>query len=105
MKRRTRIQRMVWLHSILAITLNGTLVWPHNMGLAPAPVRRHWIAREGGMIYDYRWYWRARLPGRNGQRCRIVARGSMNSVLVEFEQDGYRVVTSRYAVRRVQKAP
>ncbi len=55
-------------------------------------------------MYDHRWYWRARLPGRNGQRCRIVARGSKNSVLVEFETDGYRVVTSRYAVRRVKEA-
>jgi hypothetical protein len=27
----------------------------------------------------------------------------MNSVLVEFESDGYRVVTSRYAVRRVKE--
>ena len=38
---------------------------------------------------------RATLKGRN---CRIVARGTMNSILVEFE-DGERVVTSRYAVR------
>ena len=52
---------------------------------------------------DYIWYWRARLPERKNQRCRVVARGSMNSVLVEFE-DGYRAVTSRYAVRRVKEA-
>ncbi len=55
------------------------------------------------MIYDHRWYWRARLPERNGLRWRIVARGSMNSMLLEFEADGYRVVTSRYAVRRVKE--
>ncbi len=29
--------------------------------------------------------------------------GSMNSVLVEFEADGYRVVTSRYAVRQIKE--
>ncbi len=46
LKRRTRIQHSVWLHSILALTLNGALVWPNNMGLAPAPLRRHWIARR-----------------------------------------------------------
>jgi hypothetical protein len=47
----------------------------------------------------HRWWWRARLPERKGELCRVVARGAMNSVLVEF-LDGYRVVTSRYAVRR-----
>lgn len=36
------------------------------------------------------WYWRARLPERKGDHC---------SVLVEFESDGYRVVTSRWALR------
>lgn len=45
------------------------------------------------------WYWRSRLPERKGHPCRVLARGTMNSILVEFE-DGYRVVTSRYAVRR-----
>ena len=45
------------------------------------------------------WFWKAKLPERRGQRCRVVAQGRLNSVLVEFE-DGYRVVTSRYAVRR-----
>lgn len=44
------------------------------------------------------WFWRSRLPERKGQPCRILARGAMNSVLVEFA-DGVRVVTSRYAVR------
>lgn len=49
--------------------------------------------------FEYRWFWRARLPDRKGQRCRVVARGRMNSILVEF-LDGYRVVTSRFAVRK-----
>ena len=47
----------------------------------------------------YIWYWRCRLPERKGQRCKILARGSMNSILVEFE-DGYRVITSFHAVRK-----
>jgi hypothetical protein len=50
--------------------------------------------------YPYRWHWRTKLPDRHGQRCRIIARGRLNSVMVEFE-DGYRVVTSRFAVRKV----
>ena len=45
------------------------------------------------------WRWWTRLPGRYGQRCRIVARGALNTVLVEFE-DGFQVATSGWAVRR-----
>lgn len=52
--------------------------------------------------YDYVWHWRKHLPERNGQRCRVLARGKMSSVLVEFE-DGYRAVVSRYALRRLQR--
>jgi len=51
------------------------------------------------MTYDHIWFWKTRLPERKGQRCRVLARGKMNSILVEFE-DGYRVVTSRFAVRK-----
>lgn len=53
-------------------------------------------------LYDYVWYWRSRLPERKGQRCQVVVRARrMNSVLVEFP-DGFQVVTSRYAVRKIQ---
>lgn len=48
----------------------------------------------------YVWYWRSRLPDRKGQPCEVLARGRMNSILVRFD-DGYMVVTSRYAVRRL----
>jgi hypothetical protein len=44
------------------------------------------------------WHWRSKLFERKGQPCHILARGRMNSILVEFV-DGYRVVTSRWAVR------
>jgi len=44
------------------------------------------------------WFWKSRLPERKGAPCRILARGKMNSILVEFE-DGYKTVTSRFAVR------
>lgn len=63
--------------------------------------------------YPLVWHWRARpvsfvigilgsfflRQDRKGERCRVVARGAMNSVLVEFERDKRRVVTSRHAVR------
>jgi hypothetical protein len=51
-------------------------------------------------MYDHLWHWRSRLPARKGMACRVVVRSRrLGSVLVEFE-DGFRVVTSRYAVRR-----
>lgn len=50
--------------------------------------------------FDHVWHWRCRLPHRKGSRCRVLARGSLNSVAVQFE-DGHLVITSRYAVRRV----
>lgn len=46
------------------------------------------------------WFWRKRLPERKGQPCRVLARGKLNSIMVEFA-DGLRVVTSRHAVRRL----
>jgi hypothetical protein len=45
------------------------------------------------------WRIKTRLPERKGQTCRVLARGKLNSCLVEFA-DGTRVVTSRWAVRK-----
>jgi hypothetical protein len=45
------------------------------------------------------WRWKKILGHRFGQPCRVLVRGRMNSILVEFE-DGYKVVTSRWAVRK-----
>jgi hypothetical protein len=72
--------------------------------------------------YPHVWHWRQK-PGydrgsmprvfdrdRKGERFRVLARGAMNSVLIEFE-DGYRVVTSQaralpaeLLLRRCQRA-
>ena len=49
--------------------------------------------------FSYQWFWKSRLAERKGLPCKVLARGKMNSILVEFE-DEYRVVTSRYAVRK-----
>ena len=48
--------------------------------------------------YPMVWYWKTKLPERKGQRCRVLVRGRMNNILVEFE-DGFRVITGKYAVR------
>ncbi len=45
------------------------------------------------------WFWKSKLRERKGQPCRVLARGKKNSILVEFK-DGYKVITSRFAVRK-----
>jgi hypothetical protein len=53
--------------------------------------------------FIYEWSWGpgkiGRMPGRKGQRCRVLVRGSRNSCLIEFE-DGAQFVTSRNGLRR-----
>ena len=51
--------------------------------------------------WPYVWWWRCRLPERKGQHCRVLIRGGRNTCLVEFA-DGYRVYTSRWAVRKAR---
>ena len=51
--------------------------------------------------FNYIWYWLCRLPHRKGQKCRVIARGNMNSIRVQFE-DGETVITSRFAVRKIK---
>lgn len=54
---------------------------------------------------DYPYYWRwGNLPfkselHRKGQPLRVLARGKMNSALVEFK-DGFRAVVSRNGIAR-----
>lgn len=49
----------------------------------------------------YFWRVRTRYPERWGMKCAVLARGKMNSCLVEFE-DGYRTITSRNYVRKIK---
>ena len=57
-----------------------------------------------GTHFPYIWRWRVKHGERHGQRCRVWARGSMNSVGVEFP-DGFKTVTARYAVRKASAEP
>ncbi|NTJ46555.1 hypothetical protein G6K93_05945 [Agrobacterium rhizogenes] len=50
--------------------------------------------------YVYRW----NRQGRKGQKCEVIARGTMNSCCVRFA-DGYTMVTSRNALAKVKEAP
>ncbi len=53
----------------------------------------------GEWPYVYHWH----RCGRKGQRCKVTARGKMNSCCVEF-QDGFKMITSRNAIRRAAQA-
>jgi hypothetical protein len=50
-------------------------------------------------LYVYRW--RLRNPRLGGQVCRVLARGALNTALVQFA-DGERVVISRNALRKAK---
>jgi hypothetical protein len=50
-------------------------------------------------MFEYIWFWKKKLPERKGHNCRIIQRGNMNSILIEFE-DGFKVISSRYAIRK-----
>jgi hypothetical protein len=55
------------------------------------------------MRFEYVFAWRnnPRRAALHGRRCRILASGSLGTVLVEFE-NGERVTTSRRALRRAR---
>lgn len=48
-------------------------------------------------VYVYRW---ARYMPWKGRRCRVLARGRLNSALIEFTDNGQRAIVSRNALRR-----
>jgi hypothetical protein len=50
---------------------------------------------------EYIWRVKIRLPERYLTPCKVLARGKRNSCLVEFE-DGYRVITSRNYVIKLE---
>jgi hypothetical protein len=58
-------------------------------------------ARAECPAYDRVYRWRKFRPDLFGRRCRVVAHGSMNSALVEFET-GERHVVSRNALRKLR---
>ena len=53
-----------------------------------------------GGEFDRYWRIRVRLSERYGQQCRVIARGTMNSACIEFE-DGVRHIVSRNSFRKV----
>jgi hypothetical protein len=57
--------------------------------------------RDVSQIYEFRWN-RPGLPGRKGQRCIVLARGKMNSAMIQFE-DGFGAIVSRNALRKSRR--
>lgn len=51
------------------------------------------------MEYLYTWGNNTKRAMLKGQKCQVIARGSLNSALVEFE-DGRREIISRNALRK-----
>src|ERR1051325_3471520 len=57
---------------------------------APSGMRKE--SKQSEPAFTYVWFWESRLPERRGQLCRVLARGKLNSILVEFT-DGFKVIT------------
>lgn len=55
------------------------------------------------LLYVYAWGNNSKRTTLTGRKCRVVARGTMNSCLVEFVDNEQREVVSRRTLRRVQK--
>ena len=53
------------------------------------------------IFYRYTWGNNEKRTMLKGKKCRVIARGKMNSALVEFE-GGQREVISRNALRRMR---
>lgn len=75
-------------------------VWPFPSADAQAadvlkPTPGQNVGSQSAQVYRYRWDGH----GRKGQRCWVFARGTMNSVDLEFEA-GFRMVSSGNALRR-----
>lgn len=66
---------------------------------------RHPLAGDTSMgePLGYEWRWAANLPDRKGHRLSVLARGTMNSALVQFA-DGARFIVSRNAIRKARAA-
>lgn len=47
------------------------------------------------------WRLNCRLPERKGHGCRVLARGTMGSIMIEFE-DGVRYIVGWRTIRRIK---
>ena len=53
-------------------------------------------------LYEYRWSNNSKRATLRGRKCFVVCRGTMNSCMVEFVDNGEREVISRNALRKAK---
>ncbi len=51
-------------------------------------------------LYVYQWGNNSKRATLKGRTCRVVARGRMNSCMIEFADNGRREIVSRNALRK-----
>ncbi|KKL83989.1 hypothetical protein LCGC14_1969190 [marine sediment metagenome] len=51
--------------------------------------------------YYFRWGNNSKRATMKGRRCRVLARGKMNSIEIEFE-NGQKEIVGRYSIRKVK---
>jgi hypothetical protein len=72
-------------------------------GFAPVAILAVFAESKKGQLYIFRWAKCFGMPvlsgERKGQVCKVLARGKLNSCLIEFP-DGVRAITSRNALRK-----
>ncbi len=56
------------------------------------------------LLYFYAWGNNSKRAAMKGRICRVLAAGAMNTVAIEFLDNGERTTTSRRAIRRVKDA-
>ncbi len=70
-------------------------------------IARHEATVDLRPLWTHYWWYRKWLPERKNQFCRVRARGNgrgPRNVLVEFP-DGFRVVSTRFCVRKLKRCP
>lgn len=53
-------------------------------------------------LYEYRWGNNEKRKIMKGQICRVIAKASMNSCLIEFTDNNQKECVSRFAVRKIK---
>jgi hypothetical protein len=92
--------RLANVHGHSSLTGEAAATFVRRTGAKPTVP----VIRKAAPEFTHVWRWRQSQMhpfDRFGQRCRILCCGKMNSATVEFE-DGFQVVTSRYAVRKAR---
>jgi len=67
-------------------------------GIKPATTRR-----SVQVLYVYVWKNNEKRRTMRGRECHVLARGAMNSIMIEFTDNGQKEIVSRHSVRLKSK--